>query len=101
MDTPAGQRAYVVSGVVAPQWFENAVFFTDRAAARLDPSVQAVAAFASRAAVAYAAGSSATILTGAARVQADPDPAGGSDLLAGTELTAGTAHPSSLSSPSS
>ncbi len=91
VDTPAGQRAYVVSGVVAPQWFENAVFFTDQDAARLDPAVQAVAAFASRAAVARAVGSSATILTGAARVQADPDPTGGSDLLAGTELTAGTA----------
>jgi putative ABC transport system permease protein len=91
VDTPAGQRAYVVSGVVAPQWFENAVFFTDQAAARLDPSVQAVATFASRAAVARAVGSSATILTGAARVQADPDPTGGSDLLAGTELTAETA----------
>ncbi len=91
VDTPAGQHAYVVSGVVAPQWFENAVFFTDQAAARLDPSVQAVAAFASRAAVVGAVGRSATILTGTARVQADPDPTGGADLLAGAELTAGTA----------
>jgi putative ABC transport system permease protein len=91
VDTPAGRRAYTVSGVVAPQWFENAVFFTDRAAARLDPPVQAVAAFASRAAVARAVGNSGVVLTGAARVQADPDPTGGSDQLAGTELTAGTA----------
>jgi putative ABC transport system permease protein len=91
VDTPAGARAYVVSGVVAPQWFESAVFFTDQAAARLDPPVQAVAAFASPAAVARAVGRSATILTGAARVQADPDPTGGSDLLTGTELTAETA----------
>jgi putative ABC transport system permease protein len=91
VDTPAGPRAYVVSGVVAPQWFESAVFFTDQAAARLDPSVQAVAAFASRAAITRAVGRSATILTGAARVQADPDPTGGSDLLTGTELTAETA----------
>ena len=91
VDTAAGQHAYVVSGVVAPQWFESAVFFTDQAAARLDPAVQAVAAFASPAAVAGAVGQSATILTGGARVQADPDPTGGSDLLTGTELTAETA----------
>ena len=89
--TPAGQRRYLVSGVVAPRWFENAVFFTDRAAARLDPPVQAVAAFGPRAAIEAAAGPSATVLTGPARVQADPDPSGGTDLLTGTELTAGTA----------
>jgi len=91
VNTPAGQRRYVVSGVVAPQWFESAVFFTDRAAAQLDPSVRAVAAFGPRAAIAGAVGRSAALLTGPARVGADPDPSGGTDLLTGTELTAGTA----------
>ncbi len=91
IDTPAGQRRYVVSGVVAPHWFESAVFFTDQAAAQLSPPVKAIAAFGPPAAVAGAAGRSATVLIGAARVQADPDPSGGADLLTGTELTAGTA----------
>jgi putative ABC transport system permease protein len=86
--TPDGQRSFTVSGVVAPRWFENAVFFTDQAAARLDPAVDAVAVFGPAAAVTRATGTAATVLTGAARVQADPDPTGGRDLLTGTELTA-------------
>jgi putative ABC transport system permease protein len=89
--TPGGQRSYEISGVVAPRWFENAVFFTDGEAARLDPAVDAVAFFGSPAVARAAAGPGAVVLTGGARVQADPDPAGGRDLLTGTELTAGVA----------
>ncbi len=33
--TPDGVRFYQVSGVVAPRWSENAVFFTDQASAQL------------------------------------------------------------------
>jgi putative ABC transport system permease protein len=87
--TPDGVRRYQVSGVVAPRWFENAVFFTDPAAARLDPSADAVAFFGPASAARQAAGPGVVVLTGAARVQADPDPAGGRDLLTGTESTAG------------
>ena len=89
--TPAGTARYLVSGVVRAQWFENAVFFTDSAAARIDPEVTAAAVDAPAAAVSRVVGSSAEVLTGTARDQADPDPSEGGKLLSGTQITAGTA----------
>jgi putative ABC transport system permease protein len=88
VETPAGRRSYVVSGVVGRQWFEQAVFFSDREAARLEPGVSVAAVFASPSAVRRVVGSAANVLTGPERKQADPDPTGGRNLLTGTEITA-------------
>ena len=90
VDTPAGTARYLVSGVVRAQWFESAVFFTDSEAARIDPEVTAAAVDAPAAEVRRVVGSSAEVLTGTAREQADPDPSEGGNLLAGTQITAGT-----------
>lgn len=89
--TPAGSHPYVVSGFVAPQSFENAVFFDDADAARLDPAVDAVAAYEPLAAVRQAVGDQGSVLTGAARAQADPDPSEGGQLIVGLLSAAGTA----------
>ncbi|WP_131741871.1 ABC transporter permease [Actinomadura roseirufa] len=88
VDTPAGRGTYLVTGVVKPQWFEEAVFFTDRAAARIEPSAGAAAVFGPADAVRRVVGDRARVLTGADRKQADPDPSGGRNLLDGTEITA-------------
>ncbi|HEU5023994.1 MAG TPA: ABC transporter permease [Spirillospora sp.] len=90
VDTPAGRASYTVSGVVKARWFEDAVFFTDREAARIEPRVSAAAVFASPEAVRRAVGGRADVLTGPDRERADPDPSGGKDLLTGTEITAET-----------
>ncbi|TDD94827.1 ABC transporter permease [Actinomadura rubrisoli] len=90
VDTGAGRQTFTVSGVVKPQWFESAVFFTDQAAARIEPSTAAAAVFASPEAVRQAVGNAANVLTGSDRKKADPDPSGGKDLLNGTEITAET-----------
>lgn len=50
-----------------------------------------VAAFGPLGAVRHAAGGQATVLTGAARSQADPDPSDGGQLIVGVEATAGIA----------
>jgi putative ABC transport system permease protein len=91
VDTPAGRRAYLVSGVVAPRWFESAVFFTDGAAAAISPATDAVAVFAAPESVRDAVGAAASVLTGPARTQADPDPGEGHDQVTATVATTGNA----------
>jgi putative ABC transport system permease protein len=91
VDTPAGRRPYLVSGVVAPQWFENAAFFTDAAAAAISPAVDAVAISAAPGTVRGVVGGSASVLAGPARTQADPDPGEGHDQLTATVATTGDA----------
>jgi len=87
--TPLGRRLFVVSGIVRSQWFEDAMFFSDADAARMDPVPDAVAAFGPLGAVQHAAAGQATVLTGSARSQADPDPSDGGHLIVGTVATAG------------
>lgn len=92
--TSAAVRTYKVSGVIAPVGFEHAVFFADVEAARLSPRVDGLvvtgpavnrpavtgsavtgsAASGSVDAARRAAGTSARVLTGADRHEADPDP---------------------------
>src|SRR3984885_8620151 len=91
VDTPAGRRAYLVTGVVAPRWFESAVFFTAAAAATISPATDAVAVSAAPGTVRDAVGGAATVLTGPARTQADPDPSEGHDQLTATVATTGNA----------
>jgi putative ABC transport system permease protein len=89
--TAEGTSTYTVAGVTAPVWFEHAIFFTDAAAARISPPIDAVIAYGPPAAVRQAAGRGATqVLTGAARKQADPDPSGGQDQLSSAAAAAGT-----------
>jgi putative ABC transport system permease protein len=91
--TAAGTRAYTVSGVTAPVWFEQAIFFANATAAKIAPAVDAVVAYGPPAAVRQAAASGSsgiTVLTGAARKQADPDPSGGIDELSSVQALAGT-----------
>lgn len=91
VDTPAGRRAYLVSGVVVPRWFESAVFFTDAAAAQISPPTDAVAVFAAPGSVRGVVGEAASVLTGPARTQADPDPGEGHDQLTAIVATTGNA----------
>ncbi|MFC5184193.1 ABC transporter permease [Actinomadura harenae] len=72
--TGTGLRTYTVSGVTAPAGFEHAVFFADREAARLSPRVDGLAVTGSADAARRATGTSAAVLTGASRHDADPDP---------------------------
>ncbi|GAA3885439.1 ABC transporter permease [Saccharothrix violaceirubra] len=70
--TASGPRPYAVSGVTADVDFETAVFFTDTEAARLSPDVIAVVADGSAEQVRQAVGDRADVLTGDARVKAEP-----------------------------
>lgn len=89
--TASGTRTYAVTGVTEPVWFEQAIFFSDAAAARLSPAVDAVVAYGPLDAVRQAAaGSPAQVLTGEARKAADPDPSGGTNELINTVAAAGT-----------
>ncbi|MEV5569859.1 ABC transporter permease [Spirillospora sp. NPDC052269] len=78
--TGADIRTYTVSGVTAQSGFEHAVFFADREAARLSPRVDGLAVTGSAGSAAAAdaarraAGTSAEVLTGVSRHEADPDP---------------------------
>ncbi|MGC0415890.1 FtsX-like permease family protein [Embleya sp. AB8] len=88
--TPAGVGTYRVVGVTGRVWFEDAVFFTDAEAARLSPSVNALAVAAPGPRVREAAGDDTLVLAGARRVHADPDPSGGSNALTQARAMAGT-----------
>ncbi|MFI0742006.1 FtsX-like permease family protein [Streptomyces sp. NPDC021100] len=88
--TADGVRRYTVAGVTAPVWFEDAVFFGDRTAARLSPPVNALVAYAPPDRVRAAAGPGALVRTGDGRVDADPDPSGGAAALSDAQAMAGT-----------
>lgn len=89
--TAAGTSTYTVTGVTAPVWFEQAIFFSDATAARISPAVDAIVAYGPLAAVRQAAAAGPTqVLTGEARKAADPDPSGGTDELMNTVAAAGT-----------
>jgi putative ABC transport system permease protein len=88
--TEGGGGTYTVTGVTAPVWFEQAIFFTDAAAARLSPEVDAVVAYGPVDAVRRAAAGATQVLTGADRKLADPDPSGGKDDLNDAQAMAGT-----------
>ncbi|MBC2875059.1 MULTISPECIES: FtsX-like permease family protein [Streptomyces] len=88
--TADGVRRYTVVGVTAPVWFEDAVFFGDRTAARLSPPVNALVAYAPPDRVRAAAGPGALVRTGDGRVVADPDPSGGAAALSNAQAMAGT-----------
>jgi putative ABC transport system permease protein len=89
--TAAGTSTYTVTGVTAPVWFEQAIFFSDASAARISPEISAVVAYGPLDAVRQAAASGPTqVLTGVARKTADPDPSGGTDELMNTVAAAGT-----------
>src|SRR6478672_1955456 len=89
--TAEGTSTYTVAGVTAPVWFEHAIFFTDAAAARISPPIDALVAYGPPGAVRRAAGHGvAQVLTGAAKKQADPDPSGGQDQLFAVSAAAGT-----------
>jgi putative ABC transport system permease protein len=49
--TAQGTSTYTVAGVTAPVWFEHAIFFTDTAAARISPAIDAAVAYRPPAAV--------------------------------------------------
>lgn len=95
--TRAGGRAYTVTGVTAPVWFEHAIFFSDHAAARISPLVDAVVTYGPVDAIRRAAGRGTRVLTGTARQQADPDPSGGTDQLSDAQAMAGTSTALGLS----
>jgi putative ABC transport system permease protein len=89
--TSAGTSTYTVTGVTAPVWFEQAIFFSDASAARISPQSDAVVAYGPLDAVRQAAAAGPTqVLTGSARKAADPDPSGGTDELMNTVAAAGT-----------
>ena len=89
--TAAGTSTYTVTGVTAPVWFEQAIFFSDATAARISPAVDAVVAYGPLDAVRQAAAAGPTqVLTGDARKEADPDPSGGTNELMNTVAAAGT-----------
>ena len=89
--TAAGTSIYTVTGVTAPVWFEQAIFFSDASAARISPEINAVVAYGPLDAVRQAAASGPTqVLTGGARKTADPDPSGGTNELMNTVAAAGT-----------
>lgn len=88
--TAAGTSTYTVSGVTAPVWFEQAIFFSDASAAHISPEVDAVVAYGPINAVRQAGASDLTrVLTGDARKAADPDPSGGTNELINTVAAAG------------
>jgi putative ABC transport system permease protein len=89
--TAAGTSTYTVTGVTAPVWFEQAIFFSEASAARISPEISAVVAYGPLDAVRQAAASGPTrVLTGGTRKAADPDPSGGADELMNTVAAAGT-----------
>jgi putative ABC transport system permease protein len=95
--TRAGNGAYMVTGVTAPVWFEHAIFFSDEAAARISPMVDAAVTYGPLDAVGRAAGDATRVLTGDARQEADPDPSGGADQLSDAQAMAGTSAALGLS----
>ncbi|MCX5398719.1 ABC transporter permease [Streptomyces sp. NBC_00102] len=99
-----GGRSVTVVGTVAATGFETALFFTDAEAARISPPVDALVVHADpaavtaevRAAEAHAAGGKAqetrvSVLTGAERRRADPDPDRDKEALASVNALLGTA----------
>jgi putative ABC transport system permease protein len=88
--TPGGVRDYRVVGVTGAVWFEHAVFFSDAEAARLSPGVNALATDQDPHRLSALVGARATVLTGHARVQIDPDDTGGSAELANAQGMAGS-----------
>jgi putative ABC transport system permease protein len=72
--TAGGARDYTIAGTVRPRTGEQPVFFTDAAAARLSPGVDALAAGDAATARRAAAlpGAHLQVLTGADRHEADP-----------------------------
>ncbi|MER5638985.1 FtsX-like permease family protein [Kitasatospora sp. NPDC002227] len=86
--TAAGRSAYTVVGATEQRWFEHAAFFTDAAAARISPPVNALAATGPATALPTADG--VLLLTGPDRRQADPDPSGGADQLMNAQAMAAT-----------
>ncbi|MEV3966947.1 FtsX-like permease family protein [Streptomyces sp. NPDC050698] len=80
-----------VVGTLAARGFENAVFFTDARAARLDPSTAQLVVRADPASVRKAVGGSASVLTGDARRLADADPGRDGEALTATNALFGTA----------
>ncbi len=95
--TATGDGTYTVTGVTAPVWFEHAIFFSDQAAARISPMVDAAVAYGPVGAVRRAAGGATRVLTGDARQEADPDPSGGTDQLSDAQAMAGTSTALGLS----
>ncbi|MFK0016176.1 FtsX-like permease family protein [Streptomyces sp. NPDC091027] len=76
LTTGTGPRTATVTGVTDEVPFEHALFFSDGAAARLSPTVDALAAYGPadevRKAVAAAGGARVSVLTGSERAVADP-----------------------------
>lgn len=78
LTTSTGPMTVTVTGVTAKVPFEDAVFFTDAQAAQLSPAVDALAAYGSAAEVrqgvkeGFGGASHALVLTGDARLTADP-----------------------------
>ncbi|BCY11156.1 ABC transporter permease [Actinoplanes sp. L3-i22] len=91
--TPAGQRDYTVSGVLAPVAYERAVFFADDAAAAIAPRIDNLAVWATPDAVRAVAGGSpgVRVLTGDDRRRADPEPDRDRDALVAMNALVGTA----------
>ncbi|MCJ1678526.1 ABC transporter permease [Streptomyces sp. APSN-46.1] len=89
--TPAGAAPRTVVGTVAPTAFESAVFFTDAAAAEIQPRIDNVVVDADTAAVREAVKGypGVHILTGHERRQADPDPNADSEALLETIILLG------------
>ena len=70
--TTAGPQTYMVSGVTKPVDFESAVFFSDTAAAKLSPRIEALVASGSADALKQVARGQAEVLTGDQRAVLDP-----------------------------
>ncbi|MEV0280412.1 FtsX-like permease family protein [Streptomyces sp. NPDC050610] len=89
--TPERPRSYTVSGVTAPVPFENALFFSEREAARLSPRVDALVSYGPADAVRAAVGDKAQVLTGDDRRDADPRAKEDSEALVGVSSLLGMA----------
>ncbi|AUG78193.1 hypothetical protein CFP65_3397 [Kitasatospora sp. MMS16-BH015] len=88
--TDRSRGEYTVVGVTDQVWFEDALFFTDRQAAKLSPPVNALVSTASEDSVRKAVGDGPLVLSGDDRRNADPDPSGGADALTNAQAMAGT-----------
>ncbi|RAO33942.1 hypothetical protein PSN13_02809 [Micromonospora saelicesensis] len=91
--TSAGLSNRLVSGVVAPARFEEAMFFTDEEAAKLSPRIDNLVVQAAPDAVRRLVGPSADmqVLTGDDRHRADPEPNRDRDALIAMNALLGTA----------
>ncbi|MEU8709891.1 ABC transporter permease [Streptomyces sp. NPDC048565] len=82
--TASGVEQYTVSGTVDPVGWEDAVFFTDKEAARLSPRIESLVALGPVADVRAAVGDSASVLTGQDRHKVDASEASDRETLDNT-----------------